>query len=280
MERIKIGEFAELNRVSVQALRYYEKMGLLKPDKVDKKTGYRYYLIEQSSIVDMIQTFQRLNFSIKEIKEIFHKEDKQVLLQLLEEREKELKFLQSDIPYRLSMIGNLRDTLELIEHYQPSDPVTFQYFDERFYFEHFTDENIYGMTMPRLESELRIYKKIVLENGIPISYHGVGSVMLKELFDASVFDTKSLVVFLTTEKQKKFQNGRLEKGEYAVLYADSFAREKRLLQKFHDEIERKGYETIGPYISEVLYEVAKHDEKKHNMFIRMQIQVVKREEAL
>ncbi|ANB57352.1 merR regulatory family protein [Anoxybacillus sp. B7M1] len=35
----KIGEFAKLNKVSVQTLRYYDEIGLLKPIKVDAQTG-------------------------------------------------------------------------------------------------------------------------------------------------------------------------------------------------------------------------------------------------
>ncbi len=40
---MRIGEIAAFFNVSVKAIRIYEKMGLLKPAKVDDKTGYRYY---------------------------------------------------------------------------------------------------------------------------------------------------------------------------------------------------------------------------------------------
>lgn len=43
---IKIGELAKICRVSVQTLRYYDKIGLLCADRVDTDSGYRYYAPE------------------------------------------------------------------------------------------------------------------------------------------------------------------------------------------------------------------------------------------
>ncbi len=43
----KIGDFSKLSRVSVKTLRYYDKLGLLKPAHVDHFTGYRYYSADQ-----------------------------------------------------------------------------------------------------------------------------------------------------------------------------------------------------------------------------------------
>jgi hypothetical protein len=40
---LKIGEFSKLAQVSVKTLRYYDELGLLRPDWVDRYTGYRYY---------------------------------------------------------------------------------------------------------------------------------------------------------------------------------------------------------------------------------------------
>ena len=38
-----IGKMASLTGISVQALRYYDKLGLLRPTYVNPTTGYRYY---------------------------------------------------------------------------------------------------------------------------------------------------------------------------------------------------------------------------------------------
>ena len=44
---LKIGDFSRLSRVSVRMLRYYDEMNLIKPVRVDKFTGYRYYSEDQ-----------------------------------------------------------------------------------------------------------------------------------------------------------------------------------------------------------------------------------------
>ena len=42
-----IGEFAAIGRVSVRMLRHYDAIGLLPPEHVDERTGYRYYADRQ-----------------------------------------------------------------------------------------------------------------------------------------------------------------------------------------------------------------------------------------
>jgi hypothetical protein len=47
MELMSISEFARRSRLSPKALRLYDEMGLLPPDRVDAVTGYRFYEVEQ-----------------------------------------------------------------------------------------------------------------------------------------------------------------------------------------------------------------------------------------
>ena len=44
---LKIGEFSKLCQMTVKALRFYEKEGLLIPASVDEWTGYRFYTTDQ-----------------------------------------------------------------------------------------------------------------------------------------------------------------------------------------------------------------------------------------
>ena len=52
---LTIGQMAKLNRISEQTLRLYEKKGLLPPAAKDESTGYRFYDIRQSAVLDMIR---------------------------------------------------------------------------------------------------------------------------------------------------------------------------------------------------------------------------------
>lgn len=68
MEKFTIGQMAKLNHISEQTLRFYDKMGILMPDTIDEKTGYRYYDIKQSAYLDMIQYMKSLGMKLKDIK--------------------------------------------------------------------------------------------------------------------------------------------------------------------------------------------------------------------
>lgn len=68
-QTFKISEFAKLRNVDINSLRYYEKLGLLKPASVDPKTGYRYYTVEQLPILDIIILCVNLGIPLKNMKD-------------------------------------------------------------------------------------------------------------------------------------------------------------------------------------------------------------------
>lgn len=67
--KFSIGEMSKLNNISIQTLRYYDKMGLLKPAYINEENGYRYYTIDQFIVVDMIKNCKLMGLSLEEIKE-------------------------------------------------------------------------------------------------------------------------------------------------------------------------------------------------------------------
>ncbi len=56
---LRIGEFSKLSKTTVKTLRYYDKVGLLKPAFVDSFTGYRYYTNEQLETMHRILMYKR-----------------------------------------------------------------------------------------------------------------------------------------------------------------------------------------------------------------------------
>ena len=63
-----ISEFAKLRNININSLRYYEKIGILRPTHTDEKTGYRYYTADQLSALDTILLCIDLNIPLKELK--------------------------------------------------------------------------------------------------------------------------------------------------------------------------------------------------------------------
>ena len=54
---IKIGEFSKLSHLTVKALRFYEKEGLLEPMSIDEWTGYRFYETSQLEEAAQIKAY-------------------------------------------------------------------------------------------------------------------------------------------------------------------------------------------------------------------------------
>ncbi len=67
---MRIGEIAAFFNVSAKAMRLYEKMEIIKPVKVDKATGYRYYTADQVQKMNALIELKALGFSLSEIKSI------------------------------------------------------------------------------------------------------------------------------------------------------------------------------------------------------------------
>lgn len=66
----KIGEAAKATGLSVDAIRFYEKSGLLnRPSRTEG--GYRVYGSAAIADLEFIQRAQRLGFSLQEIRELF-----------------------------------------------------------------------------------------------------------------------------------------------------------------------------------------------------------------
>ena len=72
---ITIQGFARLCGCNAQTLRYYDRIGLLTPARVDQWTGYRYYEEEQAVQFVKIRNLQQADFSIEEIKELLDGDD-------------------------------------------------------------------------------------------------------------------------------------------------------------------------------------------------------------
>jgi len=65
--KLKIGNFARIGQVTVQTLRHYDDLDLLKPSEVDALSGYRYYDLDQIPRLHRILALKDLGFSLDQI---------------------------------------------------------------------------------------------------------------------------------------------------------------------------------------------------------------------
>lgn len=76
----RIGEFSKMCKTTVKTLRYYDEVGLLKPEHTDRFTGYRFYTTRQMVALHRIQSLRQAGLTIDEISQILSgKNEKEIL---------------------------------------------------------------------------------------------------------------------------------------------------------------------------------------------------------
>lgn len=111
-----ISEFAKLRGININSLRYYEKMGILKPALIDENNGYRYYSLEQIPILNNIILCIQLGIPLKELVELIDKDGNLQSQKLLEKgklvAQKRIEEMQSNLAYIEFSLKSIDDNRE------------------------------------------------------------------------------------------------------------------------------------------------------------------------
>lgn len=102
---LKISEISKMTKVSIRALQYYDKIGLLKPAKVDKN-GYRYYNEESKKKLQLILLYKEIDIPLKTIKHLLDSETN--ANKILEQQIAELKIKRD----RLNKIIKIAESIK------------------------------------------------------------------------------------------------------------------------------------------------------------------------
>lgn len=115
-ELLSITELAKLRRVTSETLRYYDRIGLLKPVYVDPETKYRYYSIRQYERLGTIKELRQLGMSIEDIQDYFTnrnlKKSTEILTHhhhLLQEEIRQKMLLSKTLSRKLHFLEELAD---------------------------------------------------------------------------------------------------------------------------------------------------------------------------
>ena len=106
-----IGQTARLFGMSVRTLRYYDQIGLLEPEAVNGRTGYRYYSSRQFERLNTIRYLRALDVPIERIAAFFEGRDVGLMRGIFEDqlatvrdRQRELARIEQKILGRLDQI--------------------------------------------------------------------------------------------------------------------------------------------------------------------------------
>ena len=105
----KIGEISKLYGIGVDSIRYYEEIGIIKPER--SESGYRHYSIHDIWRLNVIRDLRSIGFTMEQIREYLEHHTVSSSLSMLED-EKEaitkqvqhLQKLQKNVEHRLNTI--------------------------------------------------------------------------------------------------------------------------------------------------------------------------------
>lgn len=98
-----IKEFADMANLTTRTLRYYDQIGLLKPQKISD-SGYRIYTSEQTDRLQQILYYRSFGMELSQIAAIVN-DDRFDLLQVLREHKKILLDKQTELNLQLAVIN-------------------------------------------------------------------------------------------------------------------------------------------------------------------------------
>ena len=69
-DRLSIGAFADMTRLSIKALRLYDQLDILQPRHVDPQSGYRFYEQDQLPRARMIRVMREMDMPLATIRQV------------------------------------------------------------------------------------------------------------------------------------------------------------------------------------------------------------------
>ena len=257
LQKLSIGQMAELNHVSEQTLRLYDKEGLLVPRCVDPVTGYRYYHITQSAKLDLIQNMKVYGMTLRQIRSF---------LDSNEERIRQLRRSQSAITRTL-------DNYRRYEAMPRNGEIFLEYIPARRIFRYSCDVNYFDQDESGYEYMLRQMKTNLVANNMPLSYFtNIGTIIRREhLVPDALFSNE---VFLFVDENDSSQGMEtLPAASYLCLCSDEFSMEAENVRRLLDYVQTRGCKIAGDYICEVVVDFPMLDFNRRRMFYKAQIPV-------
>ncbi|MFJ3331713.1 MerR family transcriptional regulator [Enterococcus sp. NPDC086594] len=117
-EILSITKLARLRNISTETLRHYDRIGLLKPDKISETSRERYYSIYQYEKLGTIKELKQMGLSLKEIKAYFENRNIDTTRTIISdglisinEKIEELTLLKKSLENKLDFLNGIEDKI-------------------------------------------------------------------------------------------------------------------------------------------------------------------------
>ena len=130
---LSIGEVSNFTGAGVKALRYYERIGILKPAFVDPFTKYRYYSYNQIILVGLIMFCVELDIPLKELEEYIDHNETFSLQSFVTHGKAKAQDKIEKLQKGLSFLNTFGQKLEE-QNKLPFEKIYKKHFDEKHYY--------------------------------------------------------------------------------------------------------------------------------------------------
>lgn len=129
---LSIGETAKAVHTTIETLRHYDRIGLVKPGKKDNATNYRYYTEQDIVRINTVRALQQMDLPLQKIKEVLEFDDLEKIIDFLAEAEKRADEKMALLEYSKAKIQLAKSDYEnkLLGHIQTAGTAV-KYFSER-----------------------------------------------------------------------------------------------------------------------------------------------------
>ena len=243
--KFSIGEVAKIHNVTVETLRHYDRVGLLKPSYINSNTGYRYYSAKDFIILDLIKQCKAMGLSLDEIKNIIenytspesvlHVIRKQKVI--IDEKIKELNKIKDNITF---LEGRIKVSLD-----EGLNKIFIKFYEQRSFIKYdntnrFTEE--FEVNLSKILAEVeRKYTYFNKELGFVISYKD-----LKE--DNKVTYRNTMIDFTGRMNITEYDKIILPRGKYLTLnFDDDYNYTRKYYDIIMEFIEKNNIQILGDF---------------------------------
>ena len=245
ISKFSIGEVAKIHNITVETLRHYDRVGLLKPSYTNENTGYRYYSTKDFIILDLIKQCKSMGLSLEEIKSIIENyTSPESMLQVIGKQKKIINEKIEELNKINNNITFLEDRIKLLLN-EGLNKIFIKFYEERTFIKYnntnrFTDE--FEVNLSKILSEIeRKYSYFNKELGFIVSYK-----KLKE--DNQITYKNTMINFTRGMDIKEYDKIILPEGKYLTLnFDDDYNDTKKYYDIIMKYINDNAIETLGDF---------------------------------
>lgn len=127
-----VGETAKAVHTTIETLRHYDRIGLVKPSKKDDSTNYRYYTQQDIVRINTVRALQQMDLPLQKIKEVLEFDDLKKIIDFLNEAEKRADEKMALLEYSKAKIQLAKsDYKNKLRGHIQTEGIVITYFPER-----------------------------------------------------------------------------------------------------------------------------------------------------